>query len=245
MWHARLYLIIKHFKDFFYLNKRKMPVRKIVRRRRRTRGYRSSLAKIPISKNFGAPQNMIVRWKFGFDSGDSHPIASTTGSYVDYAYRATSPYDPYAETGGAQPRNFDQYMAMYNKGVVLGSKISVTYFFSPASASSSAMSVGIVRKMAIADADAPLLVEGRHSTRKVLTGANDKVHCVMKYSYRDLCKDPNDYTDLEFSSGGNTTKQVYYHIGGFALNAQTQTCHFVGQCEYTVLLKEPINPAQS
>lgn len=212
------------------------------RSRRRYQFYRR---RIPTSMNFGSPQNMVVRWKFGFNSGDDHAIASTTGSYVDYAYRATSPYDPYAETGGAQPRGFDQWMALYNKGVVLGSKILVTFYFSPADATADAMAVGIVRKMAIGDPDASLLSEARHSTRKVITGHNDRATCVMKYSYRELCKDPNDAEDLEFAVDGNTTKQVYFHVGGFALNGATETCHFVGHIEYTVLLKEPVNPAQS
>lgn len=179
------------------------------------------------------------------DSGDSHNIASSTGSYVDYAYRATSPYDPYAETGGQQPRTFDQWMALYNKGVVLGSKVTATFFFAPGDGTSNAMSVGIVRSMAITDPDAASQAESRLAQRKILTAHNDKVTCTLKYSYKELCKNPADAEELQFSSSGNTTKQVYYHVGGFALNSATETCHFTGHIDYTVLLLEPINPAQS
>lgn len=219
--------------------RRRLP---LVRSRRRYQNFRRH---IPTNLKAGCAQNQVVKFKFGFDSGDDHAIASTTGSFVDYAYRATSPYDPYAETGGAQPRGFDQWMALYNKGVVLGSKITATFYFSPGSTTNNAMSVGIARKMSIADVDAPLLSEARNGVRKVITANNDKVVCVLKYSYRELCKDPNDAENLEFASDGNSTTQVYFHVGGFAMNSQTQTCRFVGNIQYTVLLKEPINPGQS
>lgn len=220
--------------------------RKQVARRQYPYRFQAFRNRVPANLRFGSAQFQIVKWKFGFDSGDDHAISSSTGAYVDYAYRATSPYDPYAETGGAQARGFDQWMALYNKGIVLGSKITATFYYSPTDVTATGvMCVGITRSMAITDPTADELAENRLQSRKVLSISNDKVTCVLKYSYRELCRDPIDAEELQFTSSGNTTKQVYYHVGGFALNAGTQVCHFIGDIRYTVLLMEPVNPPQS
>lgn len=183
--------------------------------------------------------------RYAIDSADTHSIASSTGSYAEYVYRANSPYDPYQTGAGAQPRTFDQWMSLWRNGIVLGAKLHVIFIANPGDSTFNAMRVGVTGKDSTTVASETELGEGRDATSKILTAQSDKVIVNKYYSYKFFAKDPNDEANLEFSNTSNATTQYFWHVGGFALNGATETCHFTGFIDYICLLKQPHDPAQS
>lgn len=69
----------------------------------------------------GFPNKVMVRLKYV----DNLEFTSPTGSVALYRFSANGLYDPNITGTGHQPMYFDEYMALYNQYVVLGSKITV------------------------------------------------------------------------------------------------------------------------
>lgn len=99
----------------------KRPSRKIARfkRRRRYRRYR----RIPRGPS-GVPVNKPVRMRYCKEGY----LASTGGAFNHFVMSMNDIFDPEFAVGGHQPMGFDQMAAMYNRYLVLGSKITVSFY---------------------------------------------------------------------------------------------------------------------
>jgi len=128
--------------------------RSALRTRRRTRGKRTraSILKSRRSRprrgfkptqrmlTFGGfPQNCIVKMRY------CEQILFNTGisGATEYNFRANDVYDPNITGGGHQPMGFDQWMAVFNHFVVLGSKITVTPLYDSATTVSPPCLIGV------------------------------------------------------------------------------------------------------
>jgi len=100
----------RFFKRSFARKRRFGGKRRVFRRR-----YSPAAMGIPNSK---IVKLRYVEWYTFNLSGVSSGVA---------VYRANGPYDPYAGTGGHQPLGYDQWAALYQHCVVLGSKCSVGF----------------------------------------------------------------------------------------------------------------------
>ena len=196
------------------------------------------------------PNRMLVKMRFALNAGEGHALASTSGAVVDYPYRANSLYDPYAGSGGAQPRNFDQLMTMYAFGVVIKSTIHVSFIYPEGSATNNSMCVG-VRLMnttgAMGGTSEANIAEGTHTRFKLLTVGSDKQ--VVRYTYNPHkffgIKDTTDEKDLHFSNTADSSRQAGFHVWAYGVGSLTQTCRAIGYIDYTCILFEPVTPSQS
>lgn len=200
---------------------------------------------IPVSRGIGQPDKMIVRMRFAINGGDVNAITSTSGSVVDYVYRANDCYDPYQGGAGAQPRCFDQWMALYRHGIVLGSKILIRFFFPTGATAENNMKVFIGSSETTTAFTTSQAEEVRRTRQTVLTCQRGGVILSNTFSYKMIAHNPEDFYALQFSGAGQPTQQWYYHVGGFGLNSQSESCDFTGHIDYTVLLIHPLDPGQS
>lgn len=198
------------------------------------------------------PQTMKAVLRYALNDGDSHTITSTTGSIVDYVYRANDCYDPYAGGGGAQPRGFDQYMTLYRQFTVIGSRINVRFWYqdntSPTGGTNETFKVGVVMN----DASAALssssgICEAPHSNIKLLVGSIPPVRVSKGFSTKKYMQrgDPLNDPDLSGTAGASPADITYYHVIGYAMNSQTSTCYMDGWIDYIVVFHTPLEPAQS
>ena len=109
------------------------------RRTKRTSGRkaRNALVRVPRNK-IGFPQSMRTELRY-CDAIDFTPNSSTIGLNT---FLANGLYDPDGSLGGHQPRGFDEFMEVYKKFTVKGSKISVTWTYEGYNGPSQYMSTG-------------------------------------------------------------------------------------------------------
>lgn len=231
--------------------------RRFYRRRfyRRRRGpYQRDINIHPVSF-FGRPLQTLAPTKlkrtlrFALNSGDARAVDSTAGTTTDYVYRANDVYDPYYTGAGAQPRGFDQYMALYRGFTVIGSKCFCRFYFQDnIQSANNSMKVGIVLTDYSSAISAPSLIsESPHANVKLLVSGTEptmvqKGFSVRKYMNR---RNPLDDSDLAGTASASPTDVSYFHILGFALNGQTETAYVDGYIDYIVVFHTPITPGQS
>jgi len=133
-----------------------------------------------------------------------------TGTDVlQYRFRANDLYDPRHAIGGAHPRGFDEYMAIYNTFTVLGSKCSVTWMYEGYHGPAMTAGVPAVLIQSTAENDtSPALspmICGLHKGLETLSaGAGEK----------QMEKDRTTWTYLTGTTGTKTLKQKL-HVSEF------------------------------
>lgn len=190
------------------------------------------------------PRSRIVRFKYAINGGDGHSLESTSGALADYVYRANSCYDPYYGTGGHQPYGFDQMMALWRYGVVLGSKIKVTFSFPDAATSNKPFRCGVLLSrnastLSTAN-DEKVVNEDPRSKSMTLNPIKGGATMVQTYSYRfGDGKKPVDDDGLRFGVAADCSDGTYFHIFGMGLNGQSQNVVISGVIEYVCRLFDP------
>lgn len=210
-------------------------------------GHRAASGRVPyISPN---PKTQLAKMRFSLNAGLGHAIASSSGAVVDWVYRANDGYDPYAGAGGAQPRNFDQLMAMYRHGVCVRSTINLEFFFD--AVPSYAMKVGVLLRDSTTSLGAASQADITESPRRRDAILDPQLGGVRKirFTYTPKgffgTKDCEDNEELFFTSGASPSQNAAYHVFGYGMASQTQQCYVTGWIDYTFLLLHPIQPSQS
>lgn len=240
--------------------KKSMPfARRSLRRRTtyRRRPFRSRRYAYPQSR--GYPQRVprsvgglrgdcqVRKMRFALKAGDSHELTSTTGSIATQVMRANDLYDPNYTGAGAQPRTFDQYMAMYRHFAVLGFKITTFWTYGTGSATSNSMICAVTLKDGVvALANKSDIIEHSKSKSIVLSAEADRRKLIHKYSYR--MNGPTAITNMSNlwgTSASSPTEGWYFHLNAYAVNTTTETASVTGWIDFTVLLFHPIQPASS
>lgn len=197
------------------------------------------------------PNKMKAVLRFAINEGDVHGIASTTGSIVDYVYRANGMYDPYASAGGQQPRGFDQYMALYRNFTVIGSKIFVRFVFkdnNAAAGTNNMMKVGIALQDGSSSMASQIaLSEAARASTKIITSGTGPVRITKTFSPRKFFSKPSVLTDdaLSGTAAADPSEQAYFHVAGYALNSESSTCYMDGWIDYIAVFHSPIAPSAS
>jgi len=101
-----------------------------------------------------------------------------SGSTATYRFRANDLYDPDFETGGHQPRGFDQWMAFYNHFTVIGSMIKVTFMSSSTTAASYVM-IKLDDDSTLTDSTAQGNLEQPYTTWKICSSVGDGTRATL------------------------------------------------------------------
>lgn len=166
-------------------------------------------------------------------------IASTN------VYNASSLYDPNTSGIGAQPRGFDQLMALYNKYLVIGAKITVYY--------SVPIAVGPVlgcinlKSISTVDSNIVTSMESSYSVMDATTGDEGTMKLTQTYSPAFLgIKKPLLADDLYGTDSSNPSNSSYFHVlVESAANTDEGSVPIFTCIEYSAIFMDPIRPAQS
>jgi len=206
--------------------------------------------RIPRGIPLGCPKEMRVKLRFHANLVMAAPAA---GAAVYATYRANGPFDPDFAVGGAQPRYYDQWSAIYNSVTTVGSTITAHFANEQYDATIRNAFVGVCHTAtttplngtgSLTKADAMELPKCVYK----LASGNNAVKPMIKWS-------PNEYFvgktiyDEDLASLTNTTpvRDCYFHVwmtpdivGGAYPN---RTINVV--IEYDLIFFDPVVPLQS
>lgn len=198
------------------------------------------------------PNTMKLVLRYAMNGGESHELASTTGAVVDYVYRANGLYDPYTGAGGAQPRGFDQYMALYRQFTVIGAKANMRFWYQDNAGASGGVNetfkcAVILKDSSTAISSVSEVAESNHANVKLLVGGTQPCRISKGFSTRKYMSRPNPLDDSRLSgtASSDPADQSYFHVCAFAMNSQTSTCYVDGWIDYIVIFHGPFVPASS
>lgn len=171
-----------------------------------------------------------------------NPGAGTAGVYV---FAANGLFDPNISAVGHQPAGFDQYMALYNQYVVLGSTIKVSFSNTDPNVQ---QVVGIfVEDLSTTTGDIRRYVESGNGVWTVTSiggSSSGMAPTVLKHKL-DLQKyhHQNIYTEDNYAgtSSGNPADTQYFHIVGCAADGSTDSASISLNVEirFDVIFRDP------
>lgn len=212
------------------------------------RGLKTSLMAAGVSQITPLSKTLKVTCKYQENTNLNPSLA---GGIALNSYSANGMYDPNVSGIGHQPRSFDQLMTLYDHYVVIASSIQVTFFNYD---QSNPQVVGI----GVAD---------QSTSYGILNNALESPDCVygvlgVKGSGNDIVTlrrsisppkwlgsgiAPLSNDQLQGSSSTNPPEDVLFQVFAGAFDEATDTNDVGAQVviNYTAILKEPRNPAQS
>jgi len=222
---------------------RKVPYQKL----KYQKVHRAGKGLVPyISPN---PKTQLVKFRFAINDGVGLSLVSSSGAVADYTFLANDCYDPYYTGAGSQPRNFDQYMAMYRHGIVVKSVIKLQFFFE--SAPTYSMRAGVLLRDSTTALGAASQADCAESPRSksviVSMVQGGPKHVKFVYTPKSFfgSQDVEDNDDLYFTSGASPSEKAAYHVFAHSYGGATQAVFMTGTIEYTAMLLHPILPSQS
>lgn len=167
----------------------------------------------------------------------------TAGLLDRHVFRANSCYDPDLTGVGHQPYGFDQYMALYQFGYVVASRMIVKCI------NSGLATVSLLSTTSSASpGSTPAAVE-RGKVNYVLRG-NSTIPYMMSTTFnvhQDLHrKNPQDDSTLFFSSAADATDGWYFQLcADDPLSTSSSTIYCICNLEYDVVFLDPALASQS
>lgn len=193
-------------------------------------------------RTFGFPNSIITKLRYV----DLITLTSTAGSLATNNYLANSIYDPNSTGVGHQPLYHDQYAAIYDQYVVLGSKITV--HFQPYQVDQ-AWIFGIVGDDDVTISTTTETRMEQNNSVWTISGTNDSGPVVLSQTFsplRDFGVDAKDDGASQTAVGSNPTEQIVFAVWAQELNtALTGTAYLAVDIEYTVKFSELKTPTQS
>lgn len=187
----------------------------------------------------GMPRRMYTKIRY-FQQATTDPAA---GGCAVVLFRMNSCYDPYAETGGRQPKGIDEWFKLYDKCVVTSSKIVVKYV-GPSGTHQAVYGVSL-RNDTGKDLTVDNYVEDPNSVFAIGNVYEPNQEVVLNYKptwFGDSKNEsPVEDDELHFSAGTDSSKQCLAHVFVGALQSgQDPTAGWL-QCfvEYNVCFFEP------
>ena len=216
------------------------------KRRRRKGGFMAVRGKYKIPKDVALlGQNKRATLKF-HSSGQLNPVAVGLPAYQ--VYRAGDLYDPDFTGAGAQPRGFDQMMAMFSRFTVLSSKINITFMQGASQDVSVIVGVALL-PTSTSPSTLTDLLEGRNVSYKALNWRGGDPKVVSKNfnssQYFSL-PNPLDEDDLEGTSAASPTQNAFYHcFVCTTYSTDGAPLDYSAVIEYDSVFTEPVEPSQS
>lgn len=202
------------------------PVSTLGKRKRmgvKSRNVRRRLYR-PINSSIGTnPANLLIHRGIGFPDRFQTRLSWTesvaltgfgTGITQDYVVQMNSPYDPQYAIGGNQPAYFDQLMAVYERGVVIGAKITATFALpSTATVGDGPYIVGIhtSKSGSLPTTDAPTLLSAANTGYKLLGQGDGTKSVTQLYSPKNSMGRSKEDIQMFFTATGNPSFGYYAH----------------------------------
>lgn len=193
-------------------------------------------------KQWGFPNSIITKHRYAA----LQSMASSAGSLVRHAWCANSVYDPDFTGTGHQPLYYDQYTAIYDQYVVLGSKITIT--FANRDTAKNAI-IGIVGEDdGTASPTIDTLMECNNSISTILPPAGaGTVELSLTFEPQEVFGVDAKSDGFSQTSVGTSPTEAFYWVMFHVPTdgTSTQTCDCKVEIEYTVKYAELKTPIQS
>lgn len=215
-----------------------------------------------IRNEFGAA-NSIVRndkvVKLKYAEFRDFTMSATLNSNHDYViYRPDSPYDPRHAVGGHQPFGWDQLSQFYAHYLVLGSRLRATVWSEGAGATSKPVVAYAHLQDDTTDPlyDASYWMENAAVTKKMVSGQpyftpkdmNSPRTLNAYYSHRKFYDRTGTGVSTAVGSNPSNTRTPYFLVGVQGLDQTDEDIpdlKVLIEVEYTIMLKDPLEQAQS
>lgn len=231
---------------FKMLGRKRVSAPKSKERSRSAKKYKSSSYKVsPLRGIVGTSTKAKFYYHEAFQLNPG--VAGVPASTV---FSANGCYDPNITGGGHQPRGFDQVMALYDHGVVVGCK--ATIWVENTDTTHSTMLTMLWNDSSTVFAAPDDIIEHPYSTTKMIAnkGSGPAVtQMTVKLNPNKFLgrKSPLSDPDLKFSKLSNPLEQCFLHIyanpGSNSSDSQTNYCRIL--IEYDVVCIEPTLPSAS
>lgn len=180
---------------------------------------------------------------------DTNIVMNPTPTTNDiYIYRANDLFDPNYSATGHQPRGYDQWMNMYKKSVVLGSKIKCSFTSSDVT-NSDVHCIVKVDTEPTSTSDILDDLELRSVKHKIRTGnATYPTVVTHYYSHKKWFPKAKPMTDINQhgTRTSSVTDPVFFIIAvGSQDGTDANALKLTVELEYTAMLFDPINPTIS
>lgn len=206
--------------------------------------YKRRIRRVPRNKfsikSAALPRTMAVRLKY-FDQLRLDP---QPGIPAVHSFRANSCYDPDFTGIGHQPMAFDQYMALYSRYTVVGSKISITASPQDDTSLNSSALVGVYKST---DPGFPspisTLIESDKCTYRIIQLSDTSRPISVKYSTKKSQGVKNIMDNIELSGTQTTNPRVedYFHVFAAGVNSAQDPTRISYQVHisYYVIFSDP------
>lgn len=216
---------------------KKIRYNKKRRYRRKPRVYRNRFT----TTTSHLPATMGVRLKY-FDQIRLDPSPTIPSVHT---FRANSLFDPDFTSTGHQPMGFDQYMQLYSRYTVVGSKITITASPSDDTSLNSTAIVGVYMS---SDSGFPVpistLIESEKSRYKVIQLSENALPISTKYSVKKQqgIKNIMDNYELSGTVIANPVIQDYFHVFAAGINSLQDPSRISVQVHisYFVVFSDPL-----
>lgn len=172
---------------------------------------------------YGFPRELVTRIRYC----DVYTLTSTASSISKNSFRMNSINDPDQTGVGHQPMYHDQYAALYDRYVVLGSKITVQFIQQPSPIAnaqpSGPVTVGILTDKDASTASLLSTLEENNNARSKLLQSNGDGEVWLSATYspeKDMGLDNSDDT-VGAQFGSNPSEQWYATIYACETNGIT------------------------
>lgn len=232
-----------------------MPRRKTYSKKKRTTTTKRRTFKRTFKRGGAKPKAVINRVVLGHGLPkmatvthryvDSKVMNMTGGAVSTYTFRCNGMYDPDYTGVGHQPLYFDQMSALYNHFVVIGSKITVRFAGTIASAGGN--SVPIIACLQTHPSVSPtytdplLAAEQNYSNIRLMgPGQDTKIVMTSKWSAKKTFgAGILANTELQGTPSADPTEQSYFTISARPMDAITNcSCQMIVTIEYIAVWKE-------
>jgi len=211
-----------------YTRTRRIPRRRFNRRRRRfaRRGSRGTLGYFT-KRNYGIGDSKLVRLVWSGEETVSVSASTYTNSTACTAIQVNSAYDPWngiTGTYNVTPGGFDLYSKLYNRYIVIGAKLVVTFRFNTTNASdqfntwykvglhkATTSTLGYIDSWEKAASDPDSVTRNVVAIRQVPTRATVKMNFSVRkeYGVKDLRDQLLTTTGANAPVSGNPTFGMY------------------------------------
>lgn len=223
---------------------RKFKPRKSKTKRKR-RGRKSSnrtVGSVPQSISYISPLPMKFKARLRYsDPYDSFTILALN-QQVGKVYTANGLYDPDITRVGHQPSGFDQLMLMYDHYVVIGCKITVTFYNQ--GTTTALLCTLSIKDSDVLEGDARIGLESGKIVSCVIGNINTTslqtlTMAVNPAKFLGRTKPLNDPT-LKGTSAANPTEGAYFHVQASSIDGLSGTVvRYTTMLEYTAIFFEP------
>lgn len=193
--------------------------------------------------SMGVPSGMPTQRTANLRYADVVSLTSTSGILNDYIFRANDIYDPNLTGTGHQPMGHDQWAALFNHYVVLGSKISVKVVNDDSSLQPASLGCYLSDGKSLAYTTSTEFIEARKGSHRLIQpnhtntiSLGAKFSCKKFFNLSDV---KDNITRVGAQVNASPSDQAYYHIWYDTLTASSDTIQIQVVVDYIVSFSEP------